>query len=70
MSVLTEKEKVKGPPAYLTPDWRSSKESVEKLKNLMPEIVIPSHGKPMHGEELKKHLVMLSEHFNEITVPK
>jgi glyoxylase-like metal-dependent hydrolase (beta-lactamase superfamily II) len=70
LSVLTEREKVKGPPAYLTPDWMAAKESVEKLKNIMPELVIPSHGKVMQGEELKSHLAMLAEHFNEIAIPR
>lgn len=70
LSVLSDKEKVKGPPAYLTPDWKAAKKSVEKLNNLMPEILIPSHGKVVQGEVLRKHLVILSEYFNEIAIPK
>lgn len=70
LSVLTEKEEVKGPPAYLTMDWEASNASVDQLKGLAPELVLPSHGAPMRGEELKKHLEMLSEHFKSKTVPK
>lgn len=70
LSVLTGRKEVKGPPAYLTTDWKSAKASVDKLKNLNPEYVLPSHGAMMQSEDLKKHLAMLSEHFNEMAVPK
>ncbi|MBH1939820.1 MBL fold metallo-hydrolase [Mobilitalea sibirica] len=70
LSVLTEQDKVKGPPAYLTRDWKAAFHSIKKLSNLNPKIVLPSHGAPMQGDEVKKHLIMLTEHFNEIAVPK
>lgn len=69
-SVLTQHERIKGPPAYLTTDWQTAKKSVEHLKDLKPELVIPSHGLPMKGEELTQHLEMLTQHFNEIAVPE
>lgn len=69
-SVLTQKEEVKGPPAYLTTDWRAAENSVKKLKGLEPSIVLPSHGLPMKGEDLTKHLDMLARHFEEIAVPE
>lgn len=68
-SVLTQDEKVKGPPAYLTTDWKAAKESVKRIKALQPSMVLPSHGLPMQGEELSRHLEMLDAHFNEIAVP-
>lgn len=70
LSVLTEKEKFKGPPAYLTEDWEKAKASVVKLKNLGPELVIPSHGAVIQGEELRKQLELLAEHFNQTAVPE
>jgi glyoxylase-like metal-dependent hydrolase (beta-lactamase superfamily II) len=70
LSVLTGREQIKGPPAYFTPDWESAKSSVEKLRDLEPQTVLPSHGEPIQGEELRKHLVMLAEHFSEIAIPK
>ncbi|MDF2686564.1 MAG: Zn-dependent hydrolase, glyoxylase [Clostridia bacterium] len=70
MSVLTQNEQIKGPPAYLTTDWETAKNSVEKIKELNPETIIPSHGKPMQGDEIKKHLEMLTNNFNEIAVPR
>lgn len=69
-SVLTQREQIKGPPAYLTTDWKAAEKSIEHIKELKPELVIPSHGLPMKGEKLTQHLDMLSVHFNEIAVPK
>lgn len=69
-SVLTQKEQVSGPPAYLTVDWKGSKESIECLKDLEPSLVLPSHGKPMKGDEIMEHLNMLIEDFDEISKPE
>jgi glyoxylase-like metal-dependent hydrolase (beta-lactamase superfamily II) len=69
LSVLTQREQVKGPPAYLTPDWESAKRSVQRITELAPNLMLPSHGSPMEGEELKKHLTYLSEHFEQVAVP-
>lgn len=68
-SVLTQHEQIKGPPAYLTTDWQAAQKSVEHIKELKPELAIPSHGMPMKGEELTKHLELLAQHFEEIAVP-
>jgi glyoxylase-like metal-dependent hydrolase (beta-lactamase superfamily II) len=68
--MLTQREEVKGPPAYLTTDWKAAEDSVKKLKDLNPELVLPSHGLPMEGEELAKHLDMLARHFEEVAVPE
>lgn len=70
MSVVTQTEKISGPPAYLTTDWEAAENSVKHLKDLNPSLVIPSHGQPMKGEELREHLEMLVGHFSEIAVPK
>jgi glyoxylase-like metal-dependent hydrolase (beta-lactamase superfamily II) len=69
-SVLTQDEQVNGPPAYLTTDWENAKKSVEKIRNLNPSLAILSHGLPMRGEELTRHLDMLVNHFDEIAVPE
>lgn len=70
LSVLTQNEKISGPPAYLTVDWEVAENSVERLRNLNPSLIIPSHGQPMKGEELKQHLDMLVKHFHDIAVPE
>lgn len=69
ISVLTQQEQVKGPPAYLTTDWVAAKKSVGRIRELRPQLAIPSHGHTMKGEELSRHLDMLINDFNEIAVP-
>jgi hypothetical protein len=34
LSVLTQKEQISGPPAYLTTDWKEAEESVRHIKEL------------------------------------
>lgn len=70
VSVLTQEEKISGPPAYLTTDWEAAEKSVNLLKELQPTLAIVSHGLPMQGQELAKHLELLTQHFQEIAVPK
>ncbi len=43
--------------------------SVKTLRDLKPSLVIPGHGEPMKGEELKNHLDKLAKDFKEIAVP-
>ncbi|KNY29907.1 MBL fold metallo-hydrolase [Pseudobacteroides cellulosolvens] len=68
-SVLTQHEQIKGPPAYLTTDWVSAKKSIDYIKGLNPRLAILSHGHPIKGDELARHLDMLVNHFNDIAVP-
>jgi glyoxylase-like metal-dependent hydrolase (beta-lactamase superfamily II) len=69
MSVLSHKEQISGPPKYLTTDWKAAEKSVRILRDLKPQLAIPSHGEPMEGEELTRHLEMLVNNFEEIAVP-
>ncbi len=70
LSVLTQKEQIKGPPAYLTPDWALAKESIDLIRMLNPKVMLPSHGKPISGNELREHLRLLTENFYEIAIPE
>lgn len=70
LSVLTQKERISGPPAYLTTDWAAAAASVKRLRDLNPSLAIPSHGQPMRGEELTRHLDLLTRHFDAIAVPE
>lgn len=70
ISVITQKEQISGPPKYLTVDWNAAEDSVKRLKDLNPSLVIPSHGQPIKGDELTRHLELLSNHFSEIAVPE
>lgn len=69
-SVMTQEEQIGGPPKYFTTDWVEAEKSVKRLVELKPSLVIPSHGKPMAGDELSRHLVYLAHHFQEIAVPE
>lgn len=69
MSVLTQDEQISGPPKYLTVDWQAAEESVKLLSALQPSLALPSHGQPMKGEELARHLELLIKNFDEIAVP-
>jgi glyoxylase-like metal-dependent hydrolase (beta-lactamase superfamily II) len=68
-SVVTQSEDVKGPPAYFTPDWDKAEKSVRVLKNLKPNVLLPSHGKVLKGLELTEHLDLLANHFSEQAIP-
>lgn len=69
-SVMSQKDRVKGPPAYLTTDWAEAKKSVDRIRELKPVLAIPGHGDPLGGEELVRHLDMLVNRFEEIAVPE
>jgi glyoxylase-like metal-dependent hydrolase (beta-lactamase superfamily II) len=69
-SVLTQRENISGPPSYFTTDWQSAEKSVRILRDLKPSLVIPSHGQPMMGEDLSRHLNLLVNNFYEIAVPE
>lgn len=70
ISVLFQKEHISGPPKYLTTDWKAAEESVRKIHDLKPSLIIPSHGQPMKGEELSRHLDLLVNNFKEMAVPE
>lgn len=70
LSVTTHREQISGPPKYLTTDWKAAESSVRRLKDLKPSLVIPSHGEPMQGDELTKHLEMLVDNFDVIAKPE
>ncbi|WP_018932124.1 MBL fold metallo-hydrolase [Gracilibacillus lacisalsi] len=61
---------VYGPPAYFTEDWISAEETVKKLADLDPDMIIAGHGLPMEGETMKKELKKLADSFIEQAIPK
>jgi len=67
--VLIQKKEVNGPPRYLTTDWHAAWESVKRLADLNPAVVIAGHGQAMEGEELKKGLDDLVRDFKEKAIP-
>ncbi|MEI6101430.1 MAG: MBL fold metallo-hydrolase [Eubacteriales bacterium] len=49
---------------YATADWRASMRTFKRLYDLNPSLAVLSHGKPLDGEELKKQLDLLLNHYN------
>lgn len=70
LSVLTQSEKIGGPPKYFTFDWKVAEDSVNLLRDLNPSLAIPSHGQPMDGEDLRRHLEFLVQNFDKIAIPE
>lgn len=68
-AVMTQETEIHGPPMYYTPDWESARESVERLAALEPETVISGHGRPLHGDDMRRGLHVLADNFDAIAVP-
>ncbi|WP_102349519.1 MBL fold metallo-hydrolase [Bacillus sp. Marseille-P3661] len=67
--VFTQEQEISGPPRYLTPDWKTAKESVMKLEALKPSVAVTGHGLPMVGELLSSSLSKLVQEFDTIAIP-
>jgi glyoxylase-like metal-dependent hydrolase (beta-lactamase superfamily II) len=68
--VVTEHQRVHGPPAYFTIDWDQAKHSVRRLAELHPAVAATGHGIPMSGERLFVELQSLALKFDELAVPR
>lgn len=68
-SVMMHSERISGPPKYLTEDFEEARSTVMRLAALDPVLVISSHGEPMRGDNLTKHLETLIDQFDEIAMP-
>ena len=53
-SVITQNETICGPPEYLTEDFDKARESAQMLLSLDPVLLLPSHGRPVEGADLKE----------------
>jgi glyoxylase-like metal-dependent hydrolase (beta-lactamase superfamily II) len=69
-AVAKQKPEVHGPPRYYTPDWNRARDSVRRLADLDPDLVITGHGPAMQGEEMREALHRLADDFDEIAVPE
>jgi glyoxylase-like metal-dependent hydrolase (beta-lactamase superfamily II) len=69
-AVMSQEKKVHGPPKYFTIDWPRARDSVRALEALKPSMVVPSHGRPMGGEELSRQLEELAQDFDEAALPE
>jgi glyoxylase-like metal-dependent hydrolase (beta-lactamase superfamily II) len=69
-AVAVQSTALHGPPLYFTPDWESSRSSVERLAALEPEIAVTGHGQAMRGAEMRAALHTLARDFDTIAVPE
>jgi glyoxylase-like metal-dependent hydrolase (beta-lactamase superfamily II) len=69
-SVLVQRPELHGPPRYYTPDWDQARNSVQRLAQLKPELVVTGHGPPMRGHEMQAALEALAREFDRIAVPE
>lgn len=67
--VMTQHQKVHGPPMYFTIDWPAARDSVRRLDDLKPHIAATGHGIPMSGQRLSRELEALARHFDQQAVP-
>ncbi|ERJ12075.1 MBL fold metallo-hydrolase [Haloplasma contractile] len=70
LKVLTQEKELHGPPQYFTTNWTEAYESVKKLVELKPNIIVSSHGKPLSGYPLAKGLETLTLGFERYEIPK
>lgn len=70
LSVLTQRQKVHGPPTYFTQDWPAARSSVRQLASLRPSVAATGHGIPMQGRELERQLQNLAANFDRIAMPR
>src|SRR5699024_9850231 len=69
-AVMVQKAEIHGPPAYLTPDWNASRESLRKIATLHPETVVSMHGPALHGPAMQEARQVLAREFDEMAVPE
>lgn len=68
-AVLTQKPEMHGPPKYYTADWDSARESVRRLAQLEPQLLLTGHGPAMQGPEMREALKVLAQDFDQIARP-
>lgn len=68
-AVATQKPEMHGPPMYYTQNWDQSRDSVQRLAALEPELVVTGHGPAMRGVEMRAALHLLAQNFDSVAVP-
>lgn len=69
-AVLTQHKDVNGPPSYFTTDWQEAWNSVKKIAELNPSLVVSGHGTPLSGEVLSSNLQELARDFDKLAIPE
>lgn len=68
-AAATQESEIHGPPKYFTPDWIAAESSVATLAALNPKIIVPGHGRAMHGKSMENALQTLARTFKQVAVP-
>jgi glyoxylase-like metal-dependent hydrolase (beta-lactamase superfamily II) len=68
--VAVQEPEMHGPPMYLTIDWPAAEESVRRIADLDPDLVVTFHGKPLRGAEMREALRRLAREFRDLAVPR
>jgi len=69
LSVLTQRQELRGPPMYFTCEWDAARESVRRLWELRPRVAATGHGVPMGGVRLHEGLSELARMFDVLARP-
>lgn len=69
-SIFLQTPEMHGPPQPFTPDWVGAAESVRRLRELQPELVVCGHGRAMRGPDMLAALNKLADEFEFIAVPQ
>jgi glyoxylase-like metal-dependent hydrolase (beta-lactamase superfamily II) len=69
LAVATQRRQMHGPPAYFTQDWSASGNSVGRLSALEPDLLLPGHGEPWGGADMRAQLRELAANFDRREVP-
>lgn len=69
-AAAVQRAELHGPPMYFTPDWESARESVRRLAELEPRLVVTGHGRALQGETMLEALRTLAREFDRVAVPE
>lgn len=69
-AAVTQEPELHGPPKYFTHDWQAARESVVRLAQLEPELVVTGHGRAMRGAAMREALHTLAQDFDRLAVPE
>ncbi|TGN67915.1 MBL fold metallo-hydrolase [Paracoccus liaowanqingii] len=68
-AALVQPPELHGPPAYFTSDWPAAAASVRRLARLRPETLVPLHGRPLGGPQMREALDRLAREFEQVAMP-
>jgi glyoxylase-like metal-dependent hydrolase (beta-lactamase superfamily II) len=64
-AAIAQPPELHGPPAYFTSNWNDATLSIRRLALLHPRILVPGHGKPLAGSEVKQKFATFANNFGQ-----